>query len=67
MPLSRALLFLVYKRDHIAGLAIECLTQLFQRDEVDPECLTFFQAPQRRMTDTRLLRQPIKRSSVRLK
>src|SRR5678816_2313442 len=60
--LTRTAPFRPAKGEHIARLAIECFTYLFQRDEVDSQCLIFFQAPQGRMTNASLLSQPIKRS-----
>ena len=66
-PPSRILPFLFDKEEHIARLAIECFTELFQRDEVDSQCFTLFQAPQRRMANACLLRQPIKRPPAHFK
>jgi hypothetical protein len=40
--LSLRLPFLLDKQEHIARLAIQCFTELFQRDEVDSQCLPFF-------------------------
>src|SRR4029078_12173654 len=60
--LTRTAPFRLAKGEHSARLAIECFTYLFQRDEVDSQCLIFFQAPQRRMTNASLLSQPKNRS-----
>jgi hypothetical protein len=67
MTLSSAVLFMIGKGQKVTGLAIECSTYFFQRDEIDSQCLIFLQAPQRRMTYPRFFRQPIERPRVPFK
>ena len=55
---SRGSLF-VYKEQNVAGLASQGAADFLQRFKIDSDCLAFFQPPQSRMTDARLLRQPI--------
>ena len=51
-------------REHIAGLTLKNRAHLLQRFKIDAQCLTRLQPPQCRMADTRLVSQPIERSTA---
>lgn len=51
--------FFICEKQNIAGLTSQSAADFLERLEIDAHCLTLFQPPQRCMTDTRLLRQPI--------
>lgn len=51
--------FSICEKQNIAGLAAQSAADFLERLEIDAHCLPLFQPPQRCMTDTRLLRQPI--------
>jgi len=50
---------MVCKEQNVAGLASQGAAYFLERIKVDANCFAFFQPPQRCMTDTRRLRQPI--------
>ena len=57
-------LFPIGPREHIAGVTLKNHADLLQRFKIDSQCLALLQPPQCRVADTRLVSQPIERSTA---
>ena len=57
-------LFRIRMREHIAEVTLKNHADLLQRFKIDSQCLALLQPPQCRVADTRLVRQPIERSTA---